>query len=386
MNFIKYFALFFTPFIMFSACSLSGNKTPISYTPENFSFSELQDQVKKTEISLEVATLAGGCFWCMEAPFEKISGIKGVFSGYAGGNAENAEYKKVSSGKTGHREAIQVFFDPQKISYEKILDIFSHQINPTDASGQFADRGFQYTTAIFFHSEEQKKSAQKLIVSLENSGKFSEKIVVPILPFSTFFPAEDYHQDYAQKHYDSYFRYKKASGRYDYIHENWGNELKSDKKLEISDHSQEKFMNKKQNLTDLQFQVTQKNGTERPFDNEYWDNKRDGIYTDIVSGEVLFSSQDKFKSGTGWPSFTTFLGEGSGNIVEKRDTSLFADRVEVRSKNADSHLGHVFTDGPQDKGGLRYCINSAAMNFIPAEDLQTFENGRYAKYSELFHK
>jgi peptide methionine sulfoxide reductase msrA/msrB len=313
----------------------------------------------------QVATLAGGCFWCIESPFEKVDGVNKVISGYAGGTKENPTYGEVSSGKTKYREAVQVYYDPLVISYEEILDIFWRQFDPTDEGGSFADRGFQYTSAIFYHDEDQKMLSEKSKKSLNNSGKFDKPIATPIIKFTTFYPAEDYHQDFYKKDPDRYYSYRKGSGRDAFIMKTWSDEKKYTKP------SEEKI---KKNLNELQYKVTQKEGTERAFNNEYWDNKKEGIYVDIVSGEPLFSSTDKFESGTGWPSFTKPIDPKY--IVKKEDSSLGMKRVEVRSKFGDSHLGHVFDDGP-GPSKLRYCMNSASMRFIPKEKMEEEGYGDY---------
>jgi peptide methionine sulfoxide reductase msrA/msrB len=327
---------------------------------------------------LEKATFAGGCFWCMETAFEKLQGVPEVVSGYTGGNRPNPSYEEVSEGGTGHVEAVQVIYDPTTIDYEELLDVFWRQIDPTDPEGQFADRGRQYRTAVFYHSEEQRRLAIKSKDDLQKSGIYKKPVVTEILPASEFYRAEEYHQDYYKKNPVRYNLYRLNSGRDRFLKTIWG-DRKQEKKMGSSDKefirpSKEEL---KRKLTATQYRVTQEEGTEKPFDNEYWDNKRAGIYVDIVSGEPLFSSLDKYDSGTGWPSFTRPLEPG--NIVEKEDRSLFTKRTEVRSRLADSHLGHVFPDGPPPTG-LRYCMNSAALRFIPVEDL---EKEGYGKYRNL---
>ncbi len=317
--------------------------------------------------NIQLATFAGGCFWCMVSPFEEMPGIIKVVSGYTGGHKENPTYEEVCSGTTGHYEAVQITFDADVFPYSKLLDIYWRQIDPTDPGGQFYDRGQSYQTAIFYHNEEQKALAEASKAELERSGRFDKPIVTKILPAGPFYEAEDYHQGYHRKNPLHYRRYREGSGRDAFIERYW-TEKPSDEEL-------------RKRLTPLQYEVTQRNATEPPFQNEYFDHHEEGIYVDIVSGEPLFSSLDKYDSGCGWPSFTKPISKAS--IKEKLDLSHFMVRTEVRSRLADSHLGHVFDDGPPDRGGLRYCINSAALRFIPKEDL---EKEGYGEYKVLFEK
>lgn len=315
----------------------------------------------------EVATFAGGCFWCMVKPFDEQPGIIKVVSGYTGGHKENPTYKEVCSETTGHYEAVQITFDPEVFPYEKLLELYWPQIDPTDAGGQFADRGDSYRTAIFYHNEHQKELAEESKQQLEASGRFSEPIATQILPAKPFYEAEEYHQGYYKKNKFRYAMYRRGSGRDRFIKENW-KDFGRDEQLKTT-------------LTPIQYEVTQNDATEPPFRNEFWDHTEDGIYVDIVSGEPLFSSTDKYDAGCGWPSFTKAINKDEVN--ENMDVSHNMVRTEVRSKTANSHLGHLFDDGPQDAGGLRYCINSAALRFVPKEDL---EKEGYGEYTVLFNK
>ncbi len=323
----------------------------------------------------EKITLAGGCFWCVEADIEKLPGIVSAISGFMGDN-KKASYEEVSSGKTKHLEVVQVIFDNKKTTLYKILEKFWTSIDPTDSGGQFVDRGRQYTTAIFYYDENQKSIAQKTKDKIDKAGIFKKEIMTPILKAQVFYPAQKYHQDYYKKNSLKYKLYRFNSGRDQFIQKAWKDRtLKfSSEQLYISP-SQEDL---KKQLTNLQYKVTQEDATEPPFKNKYWDNKKKGIYVDIVSGEPLFSSTDKFKSGTGWPSFTKPIDPNG--ISEHIDISLGLPRTEVRSSLSDSHLGHVFKDGPKPLG-LRYCINSAALKFIPLEQMHT---SRYRQYLSLF--
>lgn len=350
------------------------------------------------------ATFAGGCFWCMEPPFEKWVGVKAVISGYSGGEEKNPDYESVSAGKTSHTEAVEVVYDPRQVSYATLLETYWRSMNPTDVAGQFADRGPQYRPAIFVRNDEQRRLAEASKKALAASGRFSQPVIVPIESFKSFYAAEEYHQDFYKKNPLRYYGYRKGSGREGFLQKTWGPSLASpilpvnanndgvpnmsdtpstDPSTNIPNAPKSGFARPsdsalKANLTSEQYQVTQKNGTERPFRNAYWDHKADGLYVDVVSGEPLFSSRDKFESGTGWPSFTRPVEPA--HIAEKSDISHGMKRVEVRSKVGDSHLGHVFDDGPAPTG-LRYCINSAALRFIPKEKLA--EAG-YPEYATLF--
>lgn len=311
------------------------------------------------------AMFAGGCFWCMVKPFDAYEGVLKVVAGYTGGSSERPTYEEVCSQQSGHMEAVLIEYEDTLIAYETLLDIFFRQIDPTDSGGQFFDRGGSYKTAVFYFDEQQEKSAREAIRNLEQEGRFDGPIVTRVLPAGEFYAAEEYHQDYYKKNPERYKRYFEGSGRKAFLQEHWDTEAKKGEDM----------------LTPMQRYVTRENGTEPPFDNEYWNERREGIYVAVDSGEVLFSSRDKFDSGCGWPSFSRPVDKKS--ILEKSDTSHNMRRIEVRSSKTDSHLGHVFTDGPLEMGGLRYCINSAALRFIPKERMR--EEG-YGEYLSLFEQ
>lgn len=371
---------------------------------KNKSDSEVSDSSQEDTASLpdsgqrETITLAGGCFWCSEAFLQETPGVVDVVSGYAGGTAETATYKQVSTGKTAHKEAVSVIYDPVRISTQGVLDVYWAHIDPTDDGGQFADRGPHYRTAIFYHTEAQKNIAEASKAALASSGLFSKPIVTSILPYTTFFKAEEYHQDYYKKSSEHYERYKKASGRSGFIEENWAKEAAlqflAGEEAGASAESapapkpaatlyQERTWSSEEMAAGLKtlspeaYKVVVQEGTEAPYKNAYHDNKEAGIYVDVVTGRPLFSSTHKFDSGTGWPSFYQPINDA--DIIYKTDTSLLGERTEVRS--ASGHLGHVFDDGPSEHGGKRYCMNSAALKFIPQADMKRLG---YEAYSYLF--
>ncbi|WP_078593078.1 peptide-methionine (R)-S-oxide reductase MsrB [Evansella clarkii] len=312
----------------------------------------------------KTATFAGGRFLYLVRPFIELEGTKEVISGYAypASDADGGEHNDRHNGN--YREAVQIKYDPGITSYNNLLHVFWHQIDPTDGGGQFNDRGQRYAPAVFYHNEEQKLQAGKTKRDLKNSGRFQTSIAVEILQLEHFSYASEFHQYFYKKHP---FRYKllvERSKREAALKEIW-KDTEKDREL-------------RKRLTTTQYNVTQLNKTEMPYENEYWDNEREGLYVDIVSGEPLFSTKDQYDAGCGWPSFTSPVNKNS--IKEEMDVSHDMVRTEVRSREADSHLGHLFQDGPVKEGGLRYCINSAALRFIPVEKLEKEGYGEYKKF------
>lgn len=331
-----------------------------------------------TNVQTDTVLVAGGCFWCVEADLEKLPGVIEVVSGYAGGSSANPTYKDYS--KNGHREVAEVTFNPAVVSLEEIMIYTLKHTDPTDDDGSFNDRGDYYSSALYYETEAEKQLIENLIAEIDQNGPYDKPLAVDVEPRPTFWPAEDYHQNYYKGTLSQlkYKYYRNASGRSDFIEKYWsGNtdpSLLWRETVSTSDASSSwnNFIKPaddqlKARLTDIQYKVTQKNGTERSFSNEYWDNKEAGIYVDIVSGEPLFSSTNKFDSGTGWPSFTRPIDYSY--VTEHDDYVLLQKRTEIRSKIADSHLGHVFNDAPKELGGIRYCMNSAALRFVPVANM-----------------
>ncbi len=334
-----------------------------------------------------VAYFAGGCFWCMEADFEKVPGVTAAISGYAGGHVEKPAYADVVTETTGHRETVEVRYDPSRVSYRQLVEYFFAHIDPVDSGGQFVDRGESYTAAIFYKSEEEGHAARAVMQELADKNVYGEPIVTAVLPFTNFYPAEEYHQDYHTKNPTRYSYYRAHSGRDDRLAELCV--LRAAKGFScglpvptpVTAEPWKSFVKPDEatlraRLSPLAYKVTQEGGTEHPFDNAYAQNKEEGIYVDVLSGEPLFSSRDKYDSGTGWPSFVRTIAPGV--TILHKDNTLFTERTEVKSAIAGSHLGHVFNDGPAPTGE-RWCMNSAALRFVPRADLEKEGYGEYVK-------
>lgn len=306
--------------------------------------------------------LAGGCFWGTEQYLQNIKGILETEVGYANGNTENPTYEQVCHNNTGHAETVKVIYDESVISLSFILNMYYDVINPVSINRQGGDVGSQYRTGIYFITPEDEPIIQSSIAGLQK--KYKERIAIEVKPLANYYKAEEYHQKYLDKNPNGYChigkdKFEKAKEAVDYS-------------KKYSKKSKEEL---KKGLTELQYNVTQNNDTEMPFQNEYFDEFREGIYVDITTGQPLFVSTDKFESGCGWPSFSKPIDQSM--IAEKLDTSHGRIRTEVRSKTGDAHLGHVFTDGPKNLGGLRYCINSASLKFIPKEEMEKAGYGDY---------
>lgn len=339
-------------------------------------------------ISTSTMLVAGGCFWCVESDLEKLPGVLKAVSGYSGGTTENPTYETYS--RSGHKEVVEVTFDESVVSFREIAIYAIKHMDPTDGEGSFYDRGTSYGPALYFETDGEKEVLEALVKTIDENGPYEKPLALAITPRSTFFAAEDYHQDYYKGTLSKlkYQYYRNASGRDKFIEKNWGKDtgptLSWETNIETTmtstnwkDYVKPNKETLKQTMEALAFKVTQEDGTERartsPLDKEYGR----GIYVDILSGEPLFSSRDKFDSGTGWPSFTAAINKEA--VTEHEDNTFFSTRTEVRSRIADNHLGHVFPDGPSDRGGLRYCMNGVALRFVPEADMITSGYSDYLK-------
>jgi len=302
--------------------------------------------------------LAGGCFWGTEKYLGSIPGVLHTEVGYANGNTENPTYQEVCYNNTGHAETVKVEYDNEKVGLEHILNLYYDSIDPLSFERQGFDIGPQYRTGIYFTNEDDEDIVNASINELQK--RYKRKIEIEVKPLSNYYKAEDYHQKYLNKNPGGY------------CHIGISKFEKAKKAVDKSKKYAKKPLDK---LSRMQFEVTQNNATEPPFINEYFDEFSEGIYVDITTGEPLFTSKDKFESGCGWPSFSKPVDPDS--VADFVDRSHGMVRTEVRSKLGDIHLGHVFNDGPEDKGGLRYCINSASLRFIPKEEMEQEGYGEY---------
>ncbi|MCM1162632.1 MAG: peptide-methionine (R)-S-oxide reductase MsrB [Duncaniella sp.] len=308
---------------------------------------------------------AGGCFWGTQHFMDQIHGVVSTETGYANSGIANPSYREVCQGTTGAAETVKVVYDPEIVSLPFITKLYLLTIDPTSVNRQGNDRGTQYRTGIYYTTEAQRKQIEPVLKSLQ--AKIDRPLAIELTPLVNFYPAEDYHQDYLDKNPEGYCHINPALFQL-------AREAR-EKKTSYSRPSNEEL---RKTLTSRQYAVTQQNATEPPFDNEYYDEHRKGIYVDITTGEPLFLSTDKFDSGCGWPSFSRPISEDV--ITEHNDTSHGMRRTEVRSKIGNAHLGHVFNDGPRDKGGQRYCINSASLKFIPVEEMAAEGYDKYIPY------
>ncbi len=314
--------------------------------------------------------LAGGCFWGTEHFLKQIRGVVNTEVGYANGKFSKPDYRIVSTGKTGFAETVKVEYNPTQISLSKLLELFFKTIDPTSINRQGNDIGTQYRTGVYYTDKLDAPIVETAIKQL--SEMYSKPIFVEYKVLENYYTAEEYHQKYLDKHPSGYCHIPKELFQM------------AKEANPISTEQMYKRINDdelKKKLSPIQYEVTRKNATEMPFKNEYWNEFREGIYVDVTTGEPLFVSTDKFESGCGWPSFSKPIDKSL--ISEKIDKTHGMVRTEIRSKTGDAHLGHVFNDGPAEKGGLRYCINSAALRFISKEEMK---KGKYAKYMFLLEK
>ena len=382
--------------ILFGQGSIQGDQFVVKSDPTHATSTVTSATSPPGKIS-KTAVLAGGCFWCVEADFEKLAGVTSAVSGYMGGTGDMPTYEDSSA--RGFREVVLVTYDPTRVDFAGLVLYLIKHSDATDGQGSFYDRGSAYASAVYFETPEENAVAQRVIAEIDAKKVYTKPLELVVAPRQTFWPAEEYHQDYYKKNPIRYAYYRRGSGRDAFIEKHWGTDTGVPAPAASLGATREPTTPVKAGtagtypwilyikpsgqalhtlLTPLQYTVTQKDGTEKPFDNIYDKNKQEGIYVDILSSEPLYSSSDKYDSGTGWPSFVKPITPDA--VVLRTDSGFFTTRTEVRSRYADSHLGHVFPDGPADRGGQRYCMNSAALRFVPKADMIAAGYGDYIQY------
>ncbi|MBK5253177.1 MAG: peptide-methionine (S)-S-oxide reductase MsrA [Peptostreptococcaceae bacterium] len=313
----------------------------------------------RTETTKDIY-LAGGCFWGVEEYMDRVPGVIDATSGYANGITENPTYEEVCTGDTKHAETVHVMYDTDVISLEEVLQYFYKVVNPVSYNKQGNDEGSQYRTGIFYINEEDLEIIEKSISELQK--EYDKEIAIEIKELDGYYLAEEYHQDYLKKNPNGYCHIDLG------LADEPLKKIKDDVVIDESKYILPSKEEIKAMLTDEQYKIAMAGSTECAFDNEYYENHEDGIYVDIVTGVPIFSSNDKYESGTGWPSFTKPIAE---NVIKSlNDNSNNMMRTEVRSNLGNIHLGHVFEDGPKDEGGLRYCMNSSSLKFIPINEME----------------
>ncbi len=363
---MKKSTLFFTLFTLLLAGTLSL-AAGLSNSGNNRAGKEAVPMEKKKTApvsALQEIYFAGGCFWGLEEYFSRIPGVHEVTAGYANGTRAHPSYEEVCSGKTGHAESVHIRYDPERVSLKTLAEQFFKIIDPVSVNRQGNDTGSQYRSGMYYVSEEDRATLASVMARVQKT--YNRPLAVELLPLQQYYLAEEYHQDYLKKNPEGYCHIS-----FDSLED-----IRPEKKalVDPNRYSRPSEADLQKTLRPEAYAVTRKSGTERAFSGEFWDHKEDGIYVDVATGEPLFSSADKFDSGCGWPSFTKPIDPAV--LTRREDGSYGMKRTEVRSRVGDSHLGHVFDDGPKDKGGLRYCINSAALRFIPYAEMDE-------KYGEL---
>jgi len=358
---IKYLFGLFGLVLVLAGCSFGdASQNSKIGTGETVASSKYPDNPNKDldfdEDQLKDIYFAGGCFWGVEAYMARVYGVADVTSGYANGDTKNPTYEEVVSGDTGYAETVHVKYDPKRVSLKELLSRYLTIVDPTSLNKQGNDVGTQYRSGIYYTDSNEKKIIEEALA--KEQKRYDDKVVTEVKPLKNYTLAEEYHQDYLEKNPDGYCHVS-----FDSLEDQ---DLPS--QIDPKEYKKPSDAELKKKLSKAQYEVTQTGDTEVAFDNKYWDFYEDGIYVDVATGEPLFSSSDKYDSKCGWPSFTKPIEPDV--IVEKKDKSFNMVRTEVRSRVGDSHLGHVFDDGPQDRGGLRYCINSAAIDFVPIDQME----------------